>query len=496
MPLDSLVPQETTLVARQIAGRPLGADSPLWQTLFPADVLRIEGRVPVENAIKYLMQMRFNPTKELLAAAFAPSTLDARTDFDAFCNFLITKRCVVLSCVWSGANNYAFSSRHGLVFPWGQRPKEYHPGRELYMVPLPQSEQLPEFVEVLDDLKLPKIRDKDYLVGIWILNKGKLAVLPTAPSVLHAVTPPTVPPFQGQSPLSQTPSQNVTSFQSPPHMPPQPVQNLPPPAIAGLSAIAPDALAAEVASLTSEQIQELLKTLSATTAMQLPPGGVPLPPVPPVPSLPPQSALRPPGAPGHIPTPPMGQHIMPPGAPQPWMHGSPPPGPPGGPPYGNYPPPNIPFQQPPPPGPPPQMGGRPPMLPGPSGSFGRPEYDAHARQDYGRGQDFDSRGPGSRGYDRDFRGGGPGGGGHYGQGGGGEHGGRGGGNERGWRGGAGNQRGGFNQRGGRGDFRGRGRGGGSTGSRDGQDFGERRPTSDAGWQSRRPRNDSQGGPQW
>jgi hypothetical protein len=97
MPLDSLVPQETTLIARQIAGRPLAADSPLWQTLFPTDVLRIEGRVPVENAIKYLMQMRFNSTKELYAATFAPSSSEGRTDFDAFCSFLITKRYFALS---------------------------------------------------------------------------------------------------------------------------------------------------------------------------------------------------------------------------------------------------------------------------------------------------------------------------------------------------------------------------------------------------------------
>ena len=94
MPLDSSVPQETSLVARQIAGRPLPADSPLWKTLFPSEQLRIEGRVAVENSVKYLVGMRLNAAKELYAAAFVPSTLGHEQDFKTFCDFLIAKGCV------------------------------------------------------------------------------------------------------------------------------------------------------------------------------------------------------------------------------------------------------------------------------------------------------------------------------------------------------------------------------------------------------------------
>ena len=50
------------------------------------------------------------------------------------------------------------SSRHGLVFPWGNRPKEHHPGRELYIIPLLSSDPVPDYMELLDDLRLPKIR--------------------------------------------------------------------------------------------------------------------------------------------------------------------------------------------------------------------------------------------------------------------------------------------------------------------------------------------------
>lgn len=94
MPLDSSMPQETTLIARQVGGKSLPADSPLWRTLFPSDVLRIEGRVPVDNAIKYLVQMRMNPTKELYAAAFVPAEPRNEEDFKAFNTFLISKKWV------------------------------------------------------------------------------------------------------------------------------------------------------------------------------------------------------------------------------------------------------------------------------------------------------------------------------------------------------------------------------------------------------------------
>ena len=94
MPLDSSVPQETTLIARQVGGRPLAPESPLWKTLFPSDLLRIEGRVPVDNSTKYLLQMRLNATKELIATAFSPASDSNKNDFNIFSNFLIAKKCV------------------------------------------------------------------------------------------------------------------------------------------------------------------------------------------------------------------------------------------------------------------------------------------------------------------------------------------------------------------------------------------------------------------
>ena len=132
---------------------------------------------------------------------------------------------------------YYFCSRHGLVFPWGSRPKEYHPGRELYMIPLLKSEPLPDYMEVLDELKLTKTRTSDYIVGIWILNRGKLAQLPPVP-----------PP---QPALATTSTFSIPLNQSVPTAPPPPM---------------PPAIAAEVASLTPEQIQ-ILQTLVSTSRL-------------------------------------------------------------------------------------------------------------------------------------------------------------------------------------------------------------------------------------
>ena len=88
------MPQETTLIARQVGGRHLTPESSLWRTLFPSDLLRIEGRVPVDNSSKYLLQMRLNATKELIAAAFSPASEASENNFNIFSNFLISKRCV------------------------------------------------------------------------------------------------------------------------------------------------------------------------------------------------------------------------------------------------------------------------------------------------------------------------------------------------------------------------------------------------------------------
>ncbi|KAJ7765491.1 hypothetical protein DFH07DRAFT_1058909 [Mycena maculata] len=291
MPLDSTIPQETPVVARQIGGRSLEMGSVLWKTLFPSELLRIDGRVPVDKSAQFLLQTRMNSTKELIAVAFSPRFDGANAGFQILTDFLIAK------------------GRHGLVFPWGRQPKDFHPGKELYIIPLLSSDPLPDYMELLDNLHLPKIRSVNYLVGVWVLNKGKLAPPPT--------------PAPGPSVVPQQPQPyNVPA--------PGPVQPL---------TFEPSVLAAEVAALTPEQVRLMLQSLTASTLNVLP---IPAPPPAPVPVP----------VPVHAPMPPQpqawGHQPMPMPAPSmPMTYGAPPPhtGPP--PPLGHpgLPPHNAPYGQ-------------------------------------------------------------------------------------------------------------------------------------------------------
>ncbi|KAF5383828.1 hypothetical protein D9615_003631 [Tricholomella constricta] len=272
MPLDSTIPQETPVAARQVGGRPLEHDSALWKTLFPSELLRIDGRVPVENSSKFLLQMRMNASRELIAVAFTPASESSDTGFRILSDFLIAK------------------GRHGLVFPWGHRPKDHHPGRELYIIPLLSSDPLPDYMELLDNLHLPKLRKANLLVGIWVLIKGKLA--PPA-------APPPIPTFL---PVSQSVQHPVPNTHTPPY---------PPPSSSGASPL-PANIASEVASLTPEQIQLMIQTLTAN-------GTMPLPISQPQPQLPPPQV--------HAPPPPMmplqphvPYHSPPPPPPQSWAN--------------------------------------------------------------------------------------------------------------------------------------------------------------------------------
>ncbi|KAI0820319.1 hypothetical protein BC628DRAFT_1397687 [Trametes gibbosa] len=341
MPLDSAIPQEVAVYARQAGGRTLGDDSPLWKTLFPSVELRIDGRVPVEKSAQYLTQVRLNPTKELIAVAFSPVNGVDPSGFNAVKNHLLSK------------------SRHGLIFPWGHNPKSSAPGRELYVVPLMSTDSIPEYMELLDQLQLPPTRSVDYLVGIWVLNKGKLApppipVVPAFVSSTLAPAPPltsiTAPTFPNidlahlqQLGLIQPPQPAQAPPPPPPmiHSPPVPPQ----PQTVSSASPPPVNLAAEVAQLTPGQIQLMLQTLTKTSQggsaplaipSQHDPYGVPnvqQPAPPPVPIALPQAALQAwsnPGAPPY-PGPAPYQHPHPHPQPTPFGGGAPPTQPYGGP---------------------------------------------------------------------------------------------------------------------------------------------------------------------
>lgn len=170
--------------------------------------------------------------------------------------------------------------RHGLVFPWGSRPKDTHPGRELYIIPLLSSDPLPDYMQLLDNLHLPTLRQVNYLIGIWILARGKLkAPTPPPPPPPVAATPhPSIPPITPE--LSQLLPQLSSTIAK---LPVNVDQNV---------------LAAEVAQLTPVQIQEMLRTLGAVPNASSRPVQ-PHPPMPPGMVAPAQQPWPNPGYPAY-----------------------------------------------------------------------------------------------------------------------------------------------------------------------------------------------------
>lgn len=156
----------------------------------------------------------------------------------------------------------------------------------MYLIPLKPSSPLPEFIELLDRASsVPKRREQDTILGVYVLTKGKLVVPPPTPPVPVATPVPAAPPpavanlIQSQGGISSLlssvfgglppqpgPPQPIPTFAPPP----QPIQMQPPPT-ATLAALSND-----LQNLTPEQINLILQGLTGKAA--LPP---PVPPAPP-----------------------------------------------------------------------------------------------------------------------------------------------------------------------------------------------------------------------
>ncbi|KAI5118689.1 hypothetical protein M0805_003625 [Coniferiporia weirii] len=327
MPLDPINALASDVTGRQIGGRGLEPLSGFWQTLFPSPQARIDGRVPVNTSAQYLVTTRLKPMKELIAVCFTPRTETAAVKYNELIDYLVRK------------------DRNALVFPWGNTPQPQAPGRELYIIPLLKDSPIPEYIELLDELLLPAERPTNLLLGLFVLNKGKL-VASTPPPLPEAST--SVAQLLASMPAA--PLQNILS-NLPVFPPPIPAQPMPAPSAPPVK-IDQAALAAEVASLTPEQISLMLRHLSQSAPLAAT-VGVPVPqtmPPPPGPS----SAYSMPPAMSVIPSmppfppqfqPPYPQHIQPPSH-SPLQHHSPqhmqsPPQPfspshPPGPGYGDY----------------------------------------------------------------------------------------------------------------------------------------------------------------
>ncbi|OCB87803.1 hypothetical protein A7U60_g5126 [Sanghuangporus baumii] len=247
MPKENFEILSIDVSCKQIGGRNLEPLSGYWQTLFPATQARIDGRVPTAQSAQYLVSVRMNSSKELIVVIFTPRSEEAISKFNELIDFLMRK------------------DRHALVFPWGAQPKPQAPGRELYLIPLLKDQPIPEFLELMDDHRLPKERPANVLLGAFVLNKGKLMATTPLPGAVGPAPTPTPFPSLPSAP------------QSIPSIPPGSVPTSQPSVAPSTQArIDQAALAVEIASLTPEQVSLMVQHLSQSRSLPLPtPVGAP-----------------------------------------------------------------------------------------------------------------------------------------------------------------------------------------------------------------------------
>ena len=349
------------VTARQLAGRPLAADAAVWQRFFPTPERVVEGRLPSQAAIDYLLQVRHSSRNEILLLQLEPGSESPQfAKLTAY---------------------FADKQRFGVLGPapgaQGSLVKDF------YLAPLRADAQVPEWLEeIYPGAVAPPPRERDVLLVVLVLFRSALEAELAAPA---GPPPPGPPPQAPRPPLG--PGLSPFGALSPPQaggLSPvpgvganatPPAAGAPPPGTGGTTSI--DALL----NVNSGAIQNLLSTLGRGNAPpplpgnpwgpgnSTPPGGPGGPPGPGAPPGPP---------PGFPPRPPPGMGpprpgMPPPGMPPPGMPGRPFGAPPGGPPGGPRPPPGW---GPPPPG---QMPPPPPAWPSSRGGWYGGNPDSHRR---------------------------------------------------------------------------------------------------------------------
>lgn len=180
----------------QIGGRPVGIDSKTWQKLLPRG-LTTAGRISTHQASKYLVDCSFAPTRELNILALLPDTTGPS---ELFPNKPTGERCLAKhSHIF---NYYLQKDRIGVV----QAPRELSGlVKDIYIIPLPKENPLPEYVELLDEHVIPEgaERDQNLLLCVLVLQKG---VLPTIRSKPLEPSPASTPPPPPQQQAATTPS--------------------------------------------------------------------------------------------------------------------------------------------------------------------------------------------------------------------------------------------------------------------------------------------------
>ncbi|KDN44957.1 hypothetical protein K437DRAFT_256823 [Tilletiaria anomala UBC 951] len=167
------MPEEATFsgTARQIAGRPLGAEQDVWDRFFTAPHIELEGRLPTHVACKYLVECFHAARTEVIVLVFdmsfelsalanadekAPLTESAnKTSYEKFAASMRSRqRYAVIP---------AASSARGKVI------------KDFYLAPLLKDDAVPDWLDLLRPPRFVRQgRENDLFLLVAVLNKGAL----------------------------------------------------------------------------------------------------------------------------------------------------------------------------------------------------------------------------------------------------------------------------------------------------------------------------------
>ena len=165
---------EFTGTAKHVAGADLSATVP-WSELIP-EPLRVDGRIMAERATKYLCELRYSRTTDVIVIAIRPGGGPRSMDeFDRVWTYFSTR------------------GRYGVV------TKNNHAGvKDTYVIPVDAgSGKLPVFMEMLEYNKLDEPRQERVILVTFVFKNtprdasaaGADAALPQTPTPITAVAP-------------------------------------------------------------------------------------------------------------------------------------------------------------------------------------------------------------------------------------------------------------------------------------------------------------------
>ncbi|WVQ72688.1 hypothetical protein IAR50_002248 [Cryptococcus sp. DSM 104548] len=249
---------------------PASPHNQVFPLILPHPNIEITGRVPTKNSLKFLKEMRMNPAKELVCGLFSLGEGASEGEKGRWEEMV---------------EDYLSRDRHAIYLPYGQHPP---PGaiKEIYMIPLRPADSLPDFIDLIEGLDMPREgRTGSLFLAVLVGNRKPPVV--SRPSVQKGVTPPHDPRAPRGVPRASSTSSHAASTSSslpapPPSLPSRPqAENTLPPSLPVTVQPDPVAAASPLAGIQNEKLQALMASLNPTALAGLAPLQPPLPTVSP-----------------------------------------------------------------------------------------------------------------------------------------------------------------------------------------------------------------------